>query len=142
MAIKCTNWHSSNDEEISPTTFREIRVLKKLQHENIVNLIEVCRSKKNGSDFDGSRAYLVFEFCEHDLAGILKNSAIQLVLGEIRNIAYQLLTGVAFIHSQRVISHSNNSFDNLSNIKLFEDHAQRFEDNQYPTHKRGRTENC
>lgn len=104
VAIKCTKWNSSVDEEISATTFREIRVLKKLQHDNIVNLIEVCRSKKDSIDIDGSRAYLVFEFCEHDLAGILKNSAIQLVLGEIKNIAFQLLTGVSFIHSQKVVS--------------------------------------
>jgi len=36
---------------------REIRMLKQLRHENLVNLIEVFRKKK--------RLYLVFEYVDH-----------------------------------------------------------------------------
>ena len=56
-----------NEKEGFPiTALREIRILQLLRHENIVNLIEICRSK--------STFYLVFDFCEHDLAGLLCNS--------------------------------------------------------------------
>ena len=35
--------------------------------------------------------YLVFEFCEHDLAGVLNNKALIFFLGEIKKIIKQIL---------------------------------------------------
>ncbi|CAK4774388.1 unnamed protein product [Aphanomyces euteiches] len=43
---------SDEDEQVKKTAMREIRILKQLKHENIVNLIEVFRRK--------GKLYLVF----------------------------------------------------------------------------------
>ncbi|CAB4056515.1 CDK9 [Lepeophtheirus salmonis] len=60
-----------NEKEGFPiTALWEIRILQLLKHDNIVNLYEICQqySRHNKTTF-----YLVFEFCEHDLAGLLSN---------------------------------------------------------------------
>ena len=73
-----------NEKEGFPiTALREIRILQLLNHENIVNLIEICRqySRHNKTTF-----YLVFDFCEHDLAGLLSN------------VMQQMFEGLFYIH--------------------------------------------
>nr|CAD7446999.1 unnamed protein product [Timema bartmani] len=63
-----------NEKEGFPiTALREIRILQLLKHENVVNLIEICRTKANQFNRHRSTFYLVFDFCEHDLAGLLSN---------------------------------------------------------------------
>ena len=43
-----------NEKEGFPiTALREIRILQLLRHENIVNLIEICRSKATQVNFSG-----------------------------------------------------------------------------------------
>ncbi len=76
---------------------REIKILQVLHHENIVRLIEICTSKATAANKYKSQFYLVFEFCEHDLAGLLSNQAIKFNLGEQKKIMQQLLNGLYFI---------------------------------------------
>jgi serine/threonine protein kinase len=40
-----------------------------------------------------SKFYFVFEFCDHDLAGILRNANVKFSLGHIKSIMQQLLDG-------------------------------------------------
>ena len=47
---------SDEDEQVRKTALREVRILKQLKHENIVNLIEVFRRK--------GKLYLVFEYVD------------------------------------------------------------------------------
>jgi len=49
-----------------------------------------------------STFYLVFDFCEHDLAGLLSNANVKFQLGEIKKVMQQLLNGLYFIHSNKV----------------------------------------
>lgn len=49
-----------------------------------------------------STFYLIFEYCEHDLAGILSNSAVTFNLGEIKQVVKQMLNGLYFIHQNKV----------------------------------------
>jgi cyclin-dependent kinase 9 len=93
---------------------REIKILQLLDHENIVKLIEICTSKRTFillSTFDNFHSYvvlfveasaqnkhksqffLVFEFCEHDLAGLLSNTSVKFTLSEMKRIMQQLLNG-------------------------------------------------
>lgn len=50
-----------------------------------------------------STFYLVFEFCEHDLAGLLSNTKVKFSLGEIKQVIQQMLNGLYYIHSNKVI---------------------------------------
>ena len=50
-----------------------------------------------------STFYLVFEFCEHDLAGLLSNVNVKFSLGEIKKVMQQLLNGLFFIHYNKIL---------------------------------------
>ena len=50
-----------------------------------------------------STFYLVFDFCEHDLAGLLSNANVKFSLGEIKKVMQQLLNGLYFIHSNKIL---------------------------------------
>lgn len=82
---------------------REIRILQLLKHENVVNLIEICRTKASQNNRYRSTFYLVFDFCEHDLAGLLSNVNVKFSLGEIKKVMQQLLNGLYYIHSNKIL---------------------------------------
>ncbi|KAH8348139.1 cyclin-dependent kinase 9 [Drosophila takahashii] len=93
-----------NEKEGFPiTALREIRILQLLKHENVVNLIEICRTKATATNGYRSTFYLVFDFCEHDLAGLLSNMNVKFSLGEIKKVMQQLLNGLYYIHSNKIL---------------------------------------
>lgn len=47
--------------------------------------------------------YLVFEFCEHDLAGLLSNIQIKFSLSEMKKMVQMLLNALYFIHSNKIL---------------------------------------
>ena len=54
------------------TALREIQILKKLNHKNIVRLEDVFSfAKGEGDNWQRNRIYLVFEFVPHDLMGMI-----------------------------------------------------------------------
>ncbi|XP_042904549.1 cyclin-dependent kinase 9 [Parasteatoda tepidariorum] len=99
-----------NEKEGFPiTALREIKILQLLKHENVVPLIEICRTKtqieNDASPHNRCKAnfFLVFDFCEHDLAGLLSNAKVVFTLGEIKMVIKQLLNGLYFIHSNKIL---------------------------------------
>ena len=70
---------------------------KGVPHQNVVELIEICRTKPE-SRSKKAETHLVFEFCEHDLAGILLNKNINFSLPEKKHIMQQLLEGTLMTH--------------------------------------------
>ncbi|CAL1279318.1 unnamed protein product, partial [Larinioides sclopetarius] len=93
-----------NEKEGFPiTALREIRILQLLKHKNIVNLIEVCRSKPTTFNHFKSTFYLVFDFCEHDLAGLLSNMNVKFALAEIKMMMKQIFEGLYFIHFNKIL---------------------------------------
>ncbi|EDV25811.1 Cyclin-dependent kinase 1 [Trichoplax sp. H2] len=87
-----------NEEEGIPSTaIREVSLLKELKHPNIVDLIEVL--------YEESKLYLVFEFLDMDLKRYLdtlpKGKTIDAML--MKSYLYQILLGVVYCHSHRVL---------------------------------------
>jgi cyclin-dependent kinase 9 len=106
-----------NEQEGFPiTALREIKLLCTYKHENIVNLIEVCRSKQ---DINGKAiSYLVFDFCHHDLAGLIQEAKDLFNNIEIiKCVLKQLLEGLHLLHSRKVIHRDMKS----SNILITKD---------------------
>ncbi|PNJ45669.1 cyclin-dependent kinase 9 [Pongo abelii] len=93
-----------NEKEGFPiTALREIKILQLLKHENVVNLIEICRTKASPYNRCKGSIYLVFDFCEHDLAGLLSNVLVKFTLSEIKRVMQMLLNGLYYIHRNKIL---------------------------------------
>ncbi|KAM5216637.1 cyclin-dependent kinase 3 isoform 1-T3 [Hipposideros larvatus] len=83
-------------EGVPSTAIREISLLKELKHPNIVRLLDVVHKEK--------KLYLVFEFLSQDLKKFMDSTpASELPLHLVKSYLFQLLQGVNFCHSHRVI---------------------------------------
>jgi len=93
-----------NEREGFPiTALREIKILQQLRHENVVELIEICRTKPDHRNKKRPEIHLVFEFCEHDLAGLLANKHVQFTLAEKKKVIQQLLEGLYWVHKNKIL---------------------------------------
>ncbi|XP_065592520.1 cyclin-dependent kinase-like 2 isoform X2 [Cyrtonyx montezumae] len=86
---------SEDDAAVRKIAVREIKLLKQLRHENLVNLLEVYKKKK--------RWYLVFEFVDHTVLDDLEASPNGLDYSRVRKYLFQILRGMAFCHSHNII---------------------------------------
>ncbi|XP_049850625.1 uncharacterized protein LOC126323281 isoform X1 [Schistocerca gregaria] len=86
---------TEEDQNVRKMALREIRMLKKLRHENLVNLIEVFRRKR--------RFYLVFEFVDHTVLDELEEKPGG--LGELvtRCHTFQVLRAIHYCHSNNIV---------------------------------------
>ncbi|XP_023682098.1 serine/threonine-protein kinase MAK isoform X1 [Paramormyrops kingsleyae] len=70
---------------------REVKSLKKLSHANIVKLKEVIR--------ENDHLYFVFEYMKENLYQLMKDRENKMFSeNEIRNVTFQVLSGLAFVH--------------------------------------------
>ncbi|KAG8571758.1 hypothetical protein GDO81_011773 [Engystomops pustulosus] len=69
---------------------REVKSLKKLNHANVIKLKEVIR--------ENDQLYFVFEYMKENLYQLMKDRNKLFPESVIRNIMYQILQGLAFIH--------------------------------------------
>ncbi|XP_076292741.1 cyclin-dependent kinase-like 4 [Lasioglossum baleicum] len=86
---------TEEDLQVRKMAFREIRMLKKLRHENLVNMIEVFRRRK--------RFYLVFEYLDHTLLQELERVGGGLDLEMSKRHIYQVLRGLNFCHANNIM---------------------------------------
>ncbi|NXD27539.1 CDKL2 protein, partial [Spelaeornis formosus] len=86
---------SDDHTVVRKIALREIKLLKQLRHENLVNLLDVCKRKK--------RWYLVFEFMDHTVLDDLEASPSGLDYERVRRYLFQILRGIAFCHSHNII---------------------------------------
>jgi cyclin-dependent kinase 12/13 len=102
VALKRLKMDEKTEGEGMPiTAIREIHILRQLEHENIVRLIEVAVSDPRS--LEPGMIYMVFEYMEHDLTGMLSNMIARLTSPEVKSILKQLLTGLHYCHSHSVL---------------------------------------
>ncbi|XP_038588215.1 cyclin-dependent kinase-like 3 isoform X1 [Micropterus salmoides] len=86
---------SDNDKTVKKIALREIKLLRQLRHDNLVNLLEVWKRRR--------RWHLVFEFVERTLLDDLEQNPNGLDLNTSRQYLYQILRAAAFCHQQNII---------------------------------------
>ncbi|XP_008550928.1 cyclin-dependent kinase-like 4 [Microplitis demolitor] len=86
---------TEEDIHVRKMAFREIRMLKKLRHDNLVNMIEVFRRRK--------RFYLVFEYLDHTVLDELEASTNGLGPQVSKRYIFQVLRGLNFCHGNHIM---------------------------------------
>jgi mitogen-activated protein kinase 15 len=76
-------------------TYREIEILKQLDHANIIKLYDTIRADNNKD------VYLLFEFMEADLHNVISEGILKEV--HIRFIIYQMAKALKYMHSGSII---------------------------------------
>lgn len=95
---------------------REILILRQLDHPNVMRLEGLVTSRVSGN------LYLVFEYMEHDLAGLVASPIVKFTEPQIKCYMQQLFCGLEHCHSRGVlhrdIKGSNLLIDNKGNLKI------------------------
>jgi len=121
VALKKVNL--KNEREGFPqTSIREIAVLQRYQSKYIVKLLDVCMSLPSQYNKHKGTVYLVFEFCDNDLSGLLQYRKRNLKLEEVKCLMKQLLNALIYIHEKQVchrdLKLSNILISNTGDLKL------------------------
>lgn len=88
------------DEGVPSTAIREISLLKEMKDENVIKLLDIVHSE--------AKLYLVFEFLDMDLKKYM-DKVEKVGDGEglgpdiVKKFTYQLVKGVNYMHSRRVL---------------------------------------
>ncbi|KAK9278989.1 hypothetical protein L1049_028571 [Liquidambar formosana] len=95
---------------------REILVLRRLDHPNVLKLEGLVTSRMSCS------LYLVFEYMEHDLAGLTARQGVKFTEPQVKCYIKQLLSGLEHCHNRGVlhrdIKGSNLLIDNEGILKI------------------------
>ncbi|KAB5556320.1 hypothetical protein DKX38_007229 [Salix brachista] len=109
---------------------REIIILRRLNHPNVVKLEGLVTSRMSCS------LYLVFEYMEHDLAGLAASPAVKFTEAQVKCYMHQLLSGLEHCHKRGVlhrdIKGSNLLIDNEGILRIADFGLASFFD---PNHK-------
>uniref|UniRef100_T1J0E3 cyclin-dependent kinase n=1 Tax=Strigamia maritima TaxID=126957 RepID=T1J0E3_STRMM len=105
----------TESEGVPSTAIREISLLKELDHPNVVRLLDVVNADR--------KLYLVFEYLNKDLKKFMDDSPTSsLDSSLVKSYLWQLLQGIAYCHSHRVLHRDlkpqNLLIDVEGNIKL------------------------
>ncbi|KAK7092589.1 cyclin-dependent kinase 2-like [Littorina saxatilis] len=105
----------AESEGVPSTAIREISLLKELDHDNVVKLLDVIHYEK--------KLYLVFEYLDRDLKKYMDNAPPEGIPSDlIKSYMYQLFCGISYCHIHRVLHRDlkpqNLLIDSKGNIKL------------------------
>ncbi|KAI4343570.1 hypothetical protein L6164_010904 [Bauhinia variegata] len=115
VALKKVRFDSLEPESVKFMA-REILVLKRLDHPNVIKIEGLVTSRMSCS------LYLVFEYMEHDLAGLAAGQGVKFTEPQVKCYMKQLLSGLEHCHSRGVLHRdikcSNLLIDNEGILKI------------------------
>ncbi|RZB76847.1 putative serine/threonine-protein kinase isoform B [Glycine soja] len=115
VALKRVRFDNCDAESVKFMA-REILVLRRLDHPNVIKLEGLITSQTSRS------LYLVFEYMEHDLTGLASSPSINFSEPQVKCYMQQLLSGLDHCHSRGVlhrdIKGSNLLIDNNGILKI------------------------
>ena len=97
VALKRLKIDKRSGDGFPISSLREVSLLLKCHHENIVNLKEVVVGRSLDSVF------LVMEYCEQDLASLLDNMNAPFNESQVKCILQQVLKGLGYLHSNYIV---------------------------------------
>ena len=90
------NEEKNKKEGFPITAMREIILMKQLNHKNILSLKEIVVSPKK-------ETYLVFEYMDFDFLRLINDHKIKFKPEHVKNIMYQILQGMKYLHEKRIV---------------------------------------
>lgn len=96
VALKKVRFDNMEPESVKFMA-REIILLRRLDHPNVLKLEGLVTSRMSCS------LYLVFEYMEHDLAGLAARQGVKFTEPQVKCYMKQLLSGLEHCHSQGVL---------------------------------------
>lgn len=86
---------SEENEEVKETTLRELKMLRTLKQENIVELKEAFRRR--------GKLYLVFEYVEKNMLELLEELPNGVPSEKVRSYIYQLIRAIHWCHKHDIV---------------------------------------
>ncbi|XP_064865527.1 cyclin-dependent kinase-like 5 isoform X1 [Oncorhynchus nerka] len=86
---------SEENEEVKETTLRELKMLRTLKQENIVELKEAFRRR--------GKLYLVFEYVEKNMLELLEELPNGVPSDKVRTYIYQLIKAIHWCHKNDIV---------------------------------------
>ncbi|KAL2393298.1 Serine/threonine-protein kinase bur1 [Exophiala dermatitidis] len=101
VALKKILMHNEKDG-FPITALREIKLLKQLDHINILKLEEMAVERPKSASKKPSM-FMVTPYMDHDLAGLLENRDVNFTEPQIKCYMKQLLEGCAYLHANKIL---------------------------------------
>ncbi|KAK5260918.1 serine/threonine protein kinase, CMGC, CDC2/CDK subfamily [Exophiala xenobiotica] len=101
VALKKILMHNEKDG-FPITALREIKLLKQLDHVNILKLEEMAVERPKNASKKPSM-FMVTPYMDHDLSGLLENPVVNFTEAQIKCYMKQLLEGCAYLHENKIL---------------------------------------
>ena len=101
VALKKILMHNEKDG-FPITALREIKLLKQLDHINVLKLDEMAIERSKDSRKKPSM-FMVTPYMDHDLSGLLENPSVHFSEPQIKCYMIQLLEGLKYLHENKIL---------------------------------------
>lgn len=101
VALKKILMHNEKDG-FPITALREIKLLKQLDHLNVLKLEEMAVERSKDPKKKPSM-FMVTPYMDHDLSGLLENPSVHFTEPQIKCYMLQLLEGCRYLHEKKIL---------------------------------------